>query len=142
MRLIRGIVPPSCQTTMLKPGTEFLDAPATLGRLLTLFGTDDPASLPDGLVPLLEDEAAVSALGGILWYLEQLNLDTDLAASGNFARLAPPGASGSLVLDAKSLMHLNVLQNDEGTEAGTLLRLLNRCTTPFGRRLFLSLIHI
>ena len=136
MRLIRGIVPPSCQTTMLKPGTEFLDAPATLGRLLTLFGTDDPASLPDGLVPLLEDEAAVSSLGGILWYLEQLNLDTDLAASGNFARLAPPGASGSLVLDAKSLMHLNVLQNDEGTEAGTLLRLLNRCTTPFGRRLF------
>ena len=147
LRLVRHITPPSCQTTMLKPGTEFLDAPAARGRLLSLFNADDPESLPPGIVPMLDDEAAISALGAILWYLEQLNLDTELAASGNFGPLAPPGAPGVLILDAKSLAHLNVLQNDEGTDAGTLLRLLNRCITPFGRRLFKTwlaspLVHV
>ena len=81
---------------------------------------------------------ALSALGGLLWYLEQLHLDVDLCASGNFAERSAPADTqqGTLILDAKSLLHLHVLQNDEGTDEGTLHRLLNRCTTPFGRRLF------
>ena len=136
LRLVRSVVPTNCQLTMLRPHTEFLDAPATVARLESLFHTGTPADLPGPLVPLLDEPLAVSALGGMLWYLEQLHLDAELCASANFARLPPPGAGGSLVLDAKSLAHLNVLQNDEGTDEGTLHKLLNRCITPFGRRLF------
>ena len=133
LRLIRNTVPTTCQITMLKPDTEFLDEISTRARLAHLFD-----SVPDGLAPLAEQGGlALCALGGLLWYLEQLNLDTDLCASGNFqVQTAPADAQGALVLDAKSLMHLHVLQNDEGSDEGTLHRLLNRCTTPFGRRLF------
>ncbi|WFD30444.1 DNA mismatch repair protein msh6 [Malassezia sp. CBS 17886] len=132
LRLLRSTLPTTCETTMLRAGTEFLDAPAARARTASLF----PHGVPDGLTELVQDDAAASALGGMLWYLEQLNLDVDLCASGNFAALPPPGQSGTLILDAKSLVHLNVLQNDTGTTEGTLHRLLNRCVTPFGRRLF------
>ena len=134
LRLIRNTVPTTCQITMLKPDTEFLDDISTRGRLAHLFDT-----IPEGLAPLVEKGGwALSALGGLLWYLEQLHLDVDLCASGNFAERSAPADTqqGTLILDAKSLLHLHVLQNDEGTDEGTLHRLLNRCITPFGRRLF------
>jgi DNA mismatch repair protein MSH6 len=40
---------------------------------------------------------------------------------------------------ATCISHIVVLQilvNNEGGEEGTLLELLQRCTTPFGKRLF------
>ena len=133
LRLVRNTVPTTCEFTMLKPGTEFLDEAAARTRLARLFDT-----IPSGLTPLLESGGpALAALGALLWYLEQLHLDVDLCASGNVReRAAPAHGQGMLLLDAKSLMHLHVLQNDEGSEAGTLHQLLNRCVTPFGRRLF------
>lgn len=133
LRLIKNTISSTCQLTLLKPGTEFLDEDDTRARLHTLLGT-----IPDNLAQLVDAGGpALCALGGLLWYLEQLHLDKDLCASQNFAeRAAPAQSSSTLILDAKSLMHLHVLQNDEGTDEGTLLRLLNRCTTPFGRRLF------
>lgn len=78
----------------------------------------------------------MSALGGMLFYLTQLNLDRDLCSSRNFNIFDPLRQDKCLVLDAQSLTHLNILQNDEGTDEGTLHRLLNRCVTPFGKRLF------
>ena len=96
LRLVRSVVPTNCQLTMLRPHTEFLDAPATVARLESLFHTGTPADLPGPLVPLLDEPLAVSALGGMLWYLEQLHLDAELCASANFARLPPPGAGGSV----------------------------------------------
>jgi len=133
LRLVRNTVPTTCEITMLKPGTEFPDETAARARLARLFDTT-----PSGLAPLLESGGpALAAMGALLWYLEQLHLDVDLCASGNVReRAAPAHGHGTLVLDAKSLVHLHVLQNDEGTEAGTLHQLLNRCVTPFGRRLF------
>lgn len=136
LRLIRNVVPTTCQITMLKPQTEFLEADAAAARLQQLFHVEEAKALPESLQPMLEEPLAMSALGGMLWYLEQLHLDGDLCAAGNFARLPPPSERGALILDAKSLMHLNVLHNDQGTDEGTLHRLLNRCVTPFGRRLF------
>ncbi|WFD19621.1 DNA mismatch repair protein msh6 [Malassezia caprae] len=133
LRLVRNTVPTTCEITMLKPGTEFPDEAAARARLARLFDTT-----PSGLAPLLETGGpALAAMGALLWYLEQLHLDVDLCASGNVReRAAPQQGHGTLILDAKSLVHLHVLQNDEGTEAGTLHQLLNRCVTPFGRRLF------
>lgn len=133
LRLVRNVVPATCQVTLLRAHTEFLDADAAAARLDTLFGD---AARPAALAALPAERLATSAVGAMLWYLAQLHLERDLCASGNFARLPPPSERGALVLDAKSLMHLNVLHNDQGTDEGTLHRLLNRCVTPFGRRLF------
>jgi DNA mismatch repair protein MSH6 len=35
-----------------------------------------------------------------------------------------------------SVLLLQVLLNNEGTDEGSLLKLLGRCITPFGKRLF------
>ncbi|KAI3629090.1 hypothetical protein CBS9595_000162 [Malassezia furfur] len=132
LRLVRNVVPATCQVTLLRAGTEFLDADAAAARLDTLFAE----ARPEALAALPAERLATSAVGAMLWYLAQLHLERDLCASGNFARLPLPSERGALVLDAKSLTHLNVLHNDQGTDEGTLHRLLNRCVTPFGRRLF------
>ena len=131
LRLVRNTVPTTCQLTMLRPGTEFLTPDAARARLAALTG-----GMPPELAPLADCDVVLSALGGLLWYLEQLHLDADLCASSNFGVRDAPAQGGAMILDAKSLQHLHVLQNDEGGDEGTLHRLLNRCTTPFGRRLF------
>lgn len=70
-------------------------------------------------------------------YLRQLNLDADLVTARNFNIYDPLGRSnGTLVLDGQTLAHIEVLQNSQGTTEGTLLQLLSRCVTPFGKRLF------
>jgi DNA mismatch repair protein MSH6 len=46
-------------------------------------------------------------------------------------------ASSTLVLDGQTLMNLEVFQNTtDGTDKGTLIKLLNHAMTPFGKRLF------
>ncbi|KAN0065001.1 DNA mismatch repair protein msh6 [Thecaphora frezii] len=135
-RVLRNVVPSSCQVTMLKPGTEFLEAEATRERLVDLFGSRERDQLPDGIASMLERDGAMSALGAMLSYLATLNLERDLCSSRNFNIFDPLRQDKCLVLDAQSLVHLNVLQNDEGTDEGTLHRLLNRCVSPFGKRLF------
>jgi len=154
LRVLRNTVPQSCQTTMLKPGSEFLDEEDTLKKLNVLFNTAggeadeeeamdvdrvEPAKadqLPEAISSMLDKPEAVSALGGLLWYLSQLNLDRDLVSSRNFNIFDPIRQSKCLILDAQSLTHLNVLSNEQGSDEGTLHRLLNRCVTPFGKRLF------
>nr|DBA11345.1 TPA_inf: MSH6 [Testicularia cyperi] len=149
LRILRSTVPSTAQITMLKSGTEFLDQETTLRKLRVLFDTSvdpdarietldpvDPQLLPEGIASMLDRPCAISALGGLLSYLTELNLDRDLCSSRNFNIFDPLRQDRCLVLDAQSLTHLNVLQNDEGTDEGTLHRLLNRCVTPFGKRLF------
>nr|WJN24932.1 mismatch repair protein [Pseudozyma thailandica] len=149
LRVLRSTVPTTAQITMLKPGVEFLEPETTMRKLNALFNPDvdedakvdsldpiDPSLLPEGIASMVERPCAMSALGGMLCYLAQLNLDKDLCSSRNFNIFDPLRQDKCLVLDAQSLTHLNVLQNDEGTDEGTLHRLLNRCVTPFGKRLF------
>ncbi|CBQ73763.1 related to MSH6-DNA mismatch repair protein (N-terminal fragment), partial [Sporisorium reilianum SRZ2] len=149
LRVLRSTVPSTAQTTMLKPGVEFLEPETTLRKLNALFNPNvdaearlesldpvDPSLLPEGIASMVDRPGAMSALGGMLCYLAQLNLDRDLCSSRNFNIFDPLRQDKCLVLDAQSLTHLNVLQNDEGTDEGTLHRLLNRCVTPSGKRLF------
>jgi DNA mismatch repair protein MSH6 len=43
----------------------------------------------------------------------------------------------SLLLDGQTLINLEIFQNSSnGSESGTLFKLLNHCITPFGKRLF------
>ena len=51
----------------------------------------------------------------------------------NFNVYDPMKRGQGLVLDGQTLAHIEVLQNNEGTEEGTLLRLLSRCVTPSGK---------
>lgn len=70
-------------------------------------------------------------------YLRQLNLDADLVTARNFNIYDPLSKSdGTLHLDGQTLAHIEVLQNSQGGTEGTLIQLLSRCVTPFGKRLF------
>ena len=50
----------------------------------------------------------------------------------NFNVYDPMKRGEGLVLDGQTLAHVEVLLNSEGTDDGTLLKLLGRCTTPSG----------
>lgn len=57
-------------------------------------------------------------------------------ASRNTDIFDPIRDGKSLVLDGQTLAHIEILQNSLGTDEGTLFRLMCRCNTPFGKRLF------
>ena len=65
-------------------------------------------------------------------YLNTLNIDKDILSMKNFNIYDPMRRGQGLVLDGQTLAHIEVLQNSEGTEEGTLLKLLSRCVTPSG----------
>jgi DNA mismatch repair protein MSH6 len=79
---------------------------------------------------------AMSALGGCISFLHQLMLDEELVSLRNFKKFDVLAHANSLILDGRTLLHLEVLENDRdmGTE-GTLLEILDHCQTPFGKRL-------
>lgn len=133
LRLVRSCVPPSCRITMLKPGKEYPSSVQAKEKLDQLFPGGD---YPDAISSLQNQDEAMASLGAMLYYLETLNLDKDLARSRNFDLYDPLRRGECMILDAQSLTHLNVLQNDQGEAAGALHTLLNRCVTPFGKRLF------
>ena len=75
-------------------------------------------------------------------YLRTLNIDKDILSMKNFNIYDPMKRGEGLVLDGQTLAHVEVLLNSEGTEEGSLLKLLGRCITPSGtlcRRLDASL---
>jgi len=84
-------------------------------------------------------------------YLRQLNIDKDLLTMRNFGVYDPMKRGTNVVLDGQTLAHVEVclislsiiligrncvptqvLVNNEGTEDGSLHKLLGRCITPFG----------
>ncbi|CAO1629674.1 unnamed protein product [Parajaminaea phylloscopi] len=135
-RLIRNCVAADCRITMLRDGKEWLSPEATQAELIDLYG--DQENVPEAITSVRDSETAMSALAGMFAYLAQLSLLKDLASSRNFSLLEHrKAASGApMHLDANTLGHLCVLANEDGSDTGTLHRLLNRCVTPAGKRLF------
>ncbi|KAK4055994.1 DNA mismatch repair protein msh6 [Microbotryomycetes sp. JL221] len=145
LRLLRNSLGIDCQWTMLKPGTEFLREDDTKAELRKMFGAtqaddddvmDQDANVPEQIREMYDEPVVMSALGGMIWYLRQLNLDQDLVTTKNFNIYDPISQGKALVLDGQTLAHIEVLQNSLGGHEGTLLQLLMRCVTPFGKRLF------
>lgn len=97
------------------------------------------SAVPPAIQNFLGNEVAIEALGSMIWYLRQLNIDKDLLTQKNFNVYDPLQRGKGLALDGQTLSHIEVLINSEGTEEGTLLKLLGRCITPFGRLLVCSL---
>ena len=101
LRVMRSVLPQDCQWTPLKPETEFLSPEDALDAVKALLRTDKKAptedeeddaemadqtavQLPAAIEQLKDNAQAMSALGGMVWHLKQLNLDSDLCAVGNF----------------------------------------------------------
>ena len=138
-RLLRNILPSNVLRQSFQDGKEFFNVKDTLKRLGQLFATeeDDPSTtgkalLPPAIESMLDTPLALEALGGMLFYLESLNLDKDLVSQKNFNIYDPIKEGKNLVLDGVTLGHMEVLVNNEGGTEGTLLELLQRCQTPFG----------
>ncbi|KGN45011.1 DNA mismatch repair protein MSH6 [Cucumis sativus] len=153
----------------LVPLLEFWDAEKTVQEVKRLFkgianrsvsGSSSEASLlndnaarendglsymPDVLSELVTADEngswALSALGGILFYLKQAFLDETLLRFAKFELLPCSGFSDVIskpymVLDAAALENLEIFENSRnGDSSGTLYSQLNHCVTAFGKRL-------
>lgn len=123
----------------LKPGKEFWDADVTRRELDNsgYFTTNGEEVWPTVLEEGRDKSLMMSALGALVQYLRSLKLERDLLTQGNFAWYNPIQKGTTLVLDGQTLINLEVFANsfDGGTD-GTLFTLLNRCVTPFGKRMF------
>ncbi|CAZ83140.1 unnamed protein product [Tuber melanosporum] len=103
----------------LKPGVEFWEGSTTVRELVSkdYFGesaSKDRKGWPQALEEVKEKELAMSALGALLCYLQTLKIDREL-----------------------TLLNLEIFANSsDGGPTGTLFSLLNRCITPFGKRMF------
>ncbi|KZT23633.1 DNA mismatch repair protein Msh6 [Neolentinus lepideus HHB14362 ss-1] len=145
-RLLKGILPPSCLWTSLRD-CEGFSYDATLKELKNMYppGDDEDAMMeddalgsgvPEAIRTMIPSQNAVVALGAMIWYLRQLNIDKDIFSMKNFNVYDPMKRGQGLILDGQTLAHIEVLMNSENTEEGTLLKLFNHCITPFGKRLF------
>lgn len=92
---------------------------------------------PHVLKQAVKEPVLLSAIGGLLWYLQSLKIDRELFSLKNFSFYDPVNDATSLILDGQTLMNLEVFQNNgDGSSEGTLFELLEHCTTPFGKRQF------
>ncbi|KAM5536095.1 hypothetical protein V8D89_010194 [Ganoderma adspersum] len=146
-RLLKSILPGNCLWTSLRDveGLKFQETVKELKKLYPSSDDDDEmadnphglsSAVPEPIRQMLSQTGAIEALGSMIWYLNTLNIDKDILSMKNFNVYDPMRRGQGLVLDGQTLAHIEVLQNSEGTEEGTLLKLLSRCVTPSGKRLF------
>jgi DNA mismatch repair protein MSH6 len=121
----------------LKPGKEFWDAGTTIREINSQeYFEDDEEQWPEALRSLKDKELVMSSLGALVCYLQSLKIDREIMTLKNFQLYDPIRKATSLVLDGKTLQNLEIFANTyDGSEAGTLFLLLNKCITPFGKRM-------
>lgn len=145
LRVLKNNTSPTTIWTYLKTTTEFWDADTTRRELGcgNYFGSDEEGEdakegvWPEVLQEYKDNDLMMSAVGGLVSYLKFLKLERPLLSQGSFESYSPIQKNSTLVLDGKTLVNLELFANsvDGGTD-GTLFSLLNRCVTPFGKRLF------
>lgn len=127
----------------LTPEIEFWDYDTTLDRLVNskyykAEDLDDYSSYPELLLSLKDDyKVAFNAFGGLLYYLKSLKLDESLMTLSNFKKYDINKSSANfLLLDGNTLNNLEILNNSyDGSDKGTLIKLINKAITPFGKRM-------
>lgn len=128
---------------VIKPDEEFYDFDVTFETLtrakyFPAEDLDDISQWPETLRVFYNDRkmSAFSAFGGLLWYLKSLKLDESLVSLGNISTYTTIRATTNLVLDGQTLQNLEIFANSfDGSDKGTLFKLVNRASTPFGKRL-------
>ncbi|KAL2131196.1 hypothetical protein VTI74DRAFT_5422 [Chaetomium olivicolor] len=141
LRILKNNTGPTTIWNYLKPGTEFWDADLARRELdcSGYFRSEENKDevWPEKLGAIKDRDLVISALGALTHYLRVLKLDQSLLSQGNFEWYNPIHRNGTLILDGQSLINLEIFSNTAtGGPEGTLFSLLNRCITPFGKRLF------
>lgn len=142
MRILKNNTGPTTIWNHLKSGKEFWSADTSCRELDAsgYFVSDGQSNIehwPRALREARERELVISAFGALVQYLRTLKIDQDLLTMGNFSWYDPIRKATNLVLDGKTLINLEVFANSfDGGPNGTLFSLLNRCITPFGKRMF------
>lgn len=143
LRIMKNNTSPTTIWNYLKPAKEFWTADVTCRELdcntyflsSEEFATDN--TWPQVLEDAREKEHVMSAFGALIQYLRTLKIERDLLSQGNFQWYDPIQKKTTLVLDGQTLINLEIFNNTyDGGSEGTLFTLLNRCITPFGKRLF------
>lgn len=142
LRILKNNTGPTTIWNNMKPRKEFWEADITLKELdaSEYFVSQDDDNLqawPEALRHARDKELVMSAFGALVQYLRLLKLDRDLITIGNFSWYDPIRKASSLVLDGQTLINMEIFANSfDGSSEGTLFQLLNRCITPFGKRMF------
>ncbi|PYH78425.1 DNA mismatch repair protein Msh6 [Aspergillus uvarum CBS 121591] len=142
LRILKNNTGPTTIWNYLKPRKEFWEGDITVRELdaSDYFVSEDGNNLqawPEALREARDKELVMSAFGALVQYLRILKLDRDLITIGNFSSYDPIKKASSLVLDGQTLINMEIFANSfDGTSDGTLFQLLNRCITPFGKRMF------
>ncbi|CAK7220593.1 DNA mismatch repair protein msh6 [Sporothrix bragantina] len=144
MRILKNNTTPMTIWNYRKPGTEFWDDEMTRRELEHGdYFTDEegvaksPADWPQKLREVRDKPFLMSAFGALVSYLRGLKLERNLLSQANFEWYNPIHRNGTLILDGQTLINLEIFSNTvNGGPEGTLFNLLNRCITPFGKRLF------
>ncbi|KAI3405668.2 MSH6 [Candida oxycetoniae] len=126
----------------LNPITEFWDVDITLEQLVKskyykAEDLDDFSNYPKVLLDFKENcHVAFNAFGGLLFYLKTLKLDSSIMSLGNINHYKiSMNENLHMILDGITLNNLEILNNNyDGGDQGTLLKLINQATTPFGKR--------
>ncbi|KAL3473438.1 muts domain V-domain-containing protein [Aspergillus californicus] len=142
LRILKNNTGPTTIWNYLKPGKEFWEADITVKELdaSEYFVSQDNDNLdawPDALRQARDKDFVMSAFGALVQYLRLLKIERDLITIGNFSWYDPIKKASSLVLDGQTLINMEIFANSfDGGIDGTLFQLLNRCMTPFGKRMF------
>ncbi|KAG9245224.1 muts domain V-domain-containing protein [Calycina marina] len=141
LRILKNNTNPTTIWNYLKPGKEFWDADTTRRELECsgYFVSEDSENeiWPECLQQIRNNDLMMSGFGALVQYLRNLKLERNLLSQGNIARYNPIQKGTTLVLDGQTLINLEVFANThDGGSEGTLFTLLNRCITPFGKRMF------
>lgn len=142
LRILKNNTTPMTIWNHLKPGKEFWDAELARRELdcngyFSSGSGEDESVWPEKLQEARDKELLISAFGALVHYLRTLKLERDLLTQGNFSWYNPIEKNTTLVLDGQTLINLEVFANTfDGGQDGTLFTLLNRCVTPFGKRMF------
>lgn len=135
LRILKNNTGPTTIWNYLKPGKEFWEGHITIKEIEA--SNYFPQQWPKVLEESKDKDLMMSAVGGLIWYLRSLKIEHNLVTMGKFEAYDPIKKATSLVLDGQTLINLEVFTNSfDGGVDGTLFQLLNRCVTPFGKRLF------
>jgi DNA mismatch repair protein MSH6 len=142
LRILKNNTNPTTIWNYLKPGKEFWDAQLTRRELdssgyFVSGPSENEEVWPEKLQDARDKDHVISAFGALVHYLRTLKLERNLLTQGNFSWYSPIQKGTTLVLDGQTLINLEVFANTfDGSHEGTLFTLLNRCITPFGKRMF------
>ncbi|KAK6949705.1 hypothetical protein Daesc_009789 [Daldinia eschscholtzii] len=141
LRILKNNTSPTTIWNYFKSGSEFWEADLTRRELDCngYFAETEGAEerWPSTLAEARDKDLLMSALGALVQYLRVLKIERSLLSQGNFTWYNPIHKNGTLILDGQTLINLEIFANSvNGGSDGTLFALLNRCVTPFGKRLF------